>query len=743
MLAVAALARATASHAYAYGARRLGAPAAGAARAVSSRACAVSRDAAPGGNNADAGEALAARLRAVAAATPDRVAVVTPGGEEVTFGSLLAHAERVAGSLRAAAVASTRTDGDDPDGDDPDTHAGDDDVDVLRGARVAVSAVPGAEFVAAVHAAWLCGAIAVPIARGHSLDETAYVLKDAGVAVFALVPESREPDDPSPAPELRVSPAAASAGEETDDAGPSGFVAQSHVGTRPTQLAGAGEHAAALEAMEAAGTRAMVLVPPAPKKKKVSRPSRAVAETAKEKSLDVAVGTRDSDATRSEAIKAIGHVSPTDGALIIYTSGTTGSPKGVLHTHASLYAQCASLCEAWAWRPDDRVYHCLPLHHIHGIVNALLCAHFAGACVEFAPISPRGFAPRTTWSRLRDGADGSKPPVTVFMGVPTMYVMLLRALAGAAEARPREAAASAAAARALRLAVSGSAACPEPVMREWERLTGAETLLERYGMTETGMVLSNPLTPASARVPGTVGAPLPGVQTKLAPLEEEIASSSAPSARETRATSDETRANGEKPGGPGSFGSPGFDPKSGPGELLVRGPGVFARYWNRPEATSAAFAEDGFFRTGDAVEAADEKGDSWRVLGRVSADILKTGGFKVSALEVEAKLLEHPRVREVSVVGVPDDAYGEVGVAVAALESDGAERKTKENDEEKRKRADAEASALRAWARGRMAEYKVPRAFIFVEAIPRNAMGKVNKKSLRAELDLLRGGDYS
>ena len=309
MLAVAALARATASHAYAYGARRLGAPAAGAARAVSSRACAVSRDAAPGGNNADAGEALAARLRAVAAATPDRVAVVTPGGEEVTFGSLLAHAERVAGSLRAAAVASTRTDGDDPDGDDPDTHAGDHDVDVLRGARVAVSAVPGAEFVAAVHAAWMCGAIAVPIARSHSLDETAYVLKDAGVAVFALVPESREPDDPeSREPELRVSPAAASAGEETDDARPSGFVAQSHVGTCPTQLTGAGEHAAALEAMEAAGTRAMVLVPPAPKKEFVSRPSRAVAETAKEKCLDSSIRDsdfRDSDATRSEANKAI------------------------------------------------------------------------------------------------------------------------------------------------------------------------------------------------------------------------------------------------------------------------------------------------------------------------------------------------------------------------------------------------------------------------------------------------------
>jgi malonyl-CoA/methylmalonyl-CoA synthetase len=167
----------------------------------------------------------------------------------------------------------------------------------------------------------------------------------------------------------------------------------------------------------------------------------------------------------------------------------------------------------------------------------------------------------------------------------------------------------------------------------------------------------------------------------------------------------------------------------------VRGPGVFARYWNRPEATSAAFTEDGFFRTGDAVEAADGGvGERWRVLGRTSVDVLKTGGFKVSALEVEAKLLEHPRVREVSVVGVPDDAYGEVGVAVAALESDGTEARS----DEERKRADAEdASALRLWAREKMAEYKVPRAFVFVDAIPRNAMGKVNKKSLRAELDLL------
>ena len=691
MLAVAALARATASHAYAYGARRLGAPAARAARAVSSRACAVSREAdgAPGGNNEDAGEALAARLRAVAAATPDRVAVGTPGGEEVTFRSLLAHAERVAGSLRAAAVASRRTDDADDD-DEPDARSvgsPDVDVDVLRGARVAVSAAPGAEFVAAVHAAWLCGAIAVPIARGHSRDETAYVLRDADVAVFALVPTGAEAEPHRD-------------GENPDAAKENAFVSSD-------------ERAAALEAMESAGTRAMVLVPPAPT-------SSENLETRKRSATRAATKNNENwTFVEPGASKN----APTDGALIIYTSGTTGSPKGVLHTHASLYAQCASLCEAWAWHPDDRIYHCLPLHHIHGVVNALLCAHFAGACVEFAPVSPRGFAPRTTWSRLRDGADGSKPLVTVFMGVPTMYVMLLRALAGAAERRPREAAASAEAARRLRLAVSGSAACPVPVMREWERLTGAETLLERYGMTETGMALSNPLR--GARVPGTVGAPLPGVETRLAPLEGDF-----PETDARDSLSDDASAREKKR----------FDPVLGPGELLVRGPGVFARYWNRPEATAAAFTEDGFFRTGDVVEAADEGGASWRALGRASVDILKTGGFKVSALEVEAKLLEHPRVREVSVVGVPDDAYGEVGVAVAALESDVVENEREDDG----LGADAEvvdASALRAWARGRMAEYKVPRAFVFVDAIPRNAMGKVNKKSLRAELDLLSGGD--
>jgi acyl-CoA synthetase (AMP-forming)/AMP-acid ligase II len=242
---------------------------------------------------------------------------------------------------------------------------------------------------------------------------------------------------------------------------------------------------------------------------------------------------------------------PQDGALIIYTSGTTGSPKGVLHTHGSLYAQCLSLCEAWAWHPSDRILHCLPLHHIHGVVNAWLCAHFAGACVEFAPVSRNGFAPRTTWSRLRDGADGGKkPPITVFMGVPTMYVMLLRALARAHEARPREAAASAAAARRLRLAVSGSAACPVPVMREWEKLTGAETLLERYGMTEIGMALSNPLR--GARVPGTVGAPLPGVETRLAPLEPNESNSPIGDSRFQKLDDDAEIAGGFRPGrGPG------------------------------------------------------------------------------------------------------------------------------------------------------------------------------------------------
>ena len=206
-----------------------------------------------------------------------------------------------------------------------------------------------------------------------------------------------------------------------------------------------------------------------------------------------------------DAVRATSGCDEERGALIIYTSGTTGRPKGALHSHRSLKAQMYALVTAWEWAPTDRMLHCLPLHHIHGIVNGLFCALDIGACVEFL----KKFSPTTIWKRLVLGSNGSAKPITVYMGVPTMYVRLLQAY----EAMPEEEqAVSRAAAGALRLTVSGSAACPVPVMNQWEATTG-QKLLERYGMTEIGMALSNPYS--KERRPGTVGQPLPGVEVRM------------------------------------------------------------------------------------------------------------------------------------------------------------------------------------------------------------------------------------
>jgi len=211
-----------------------------------------------------------------------------------------------------------------------------------------------------------------------------------------------------------------------------------------------------------------------------------------------------------EAVAAASKLDEERGALIIYTSGTTGRPKGALHSHRSLKAQIYALVNAWEWASRDRMLHCLPLHHIHGIVNGLFCALDAGACLEFLP----KFSPTTIWRRMVAGHNGSATPITVYMGVPTMYVRLLQAYAAMPD---EEKAAAKAAAGALRLTVSGSAACPVPVMNEWEETTG-QRLLERYGMTEIGMALSNPYS--DERRPGTVGQPLPGVEVKMVQARE-------------------------------------------------------------------------------------------------------------------------------------------------------------------------------------------------------------------------------
>ncbi|MCS6861121.1 MAG: acyl-CoA synthetase [Abditibacteriales bacterium] len=342
-------------------------------------------------------------------------------------------------------------------------------------------------------------------------------------------------------------------------------------------------------------------------------------------------------------------------AMMLYTSGTTSQPKGVVITHRNIEAQVASLHAAWEWTPDDYLLHALPLHHIHGIVVALTGALWAGATCELLP----RFDAEQVWERIVKGN------VTLFMGVPTMYAKLIAAWEAAPPERQREMSAACA---KLRLMVSGSAALPVSVLEKWKHISG-HVLLERYGMTETGMVLANPLH--GPRLPGCVGTPLPGVEVRL--VDDD-----------------------------------GNEVESGtPGEVCVRGAGVFLEYWHRPDATAQAF-RDGWFCTGDV--AVWENG-AYRLLGRKSVDIIKTGGYKVSALEVEEVLREHPDIVECAVVGIPDAAWGErVGAALVL--------KTGRH---------LTLDSLRAWAKERLAAYKVPTRILILDTLPRNAMGKVIK----------------
>jgi malonyl-CoA/methylmalonyl-CoA synthetase len=354
------------------------------------------------------------------------------------------------------------------------------------------------------------------------------------------------------------------------------------------------------------------------------------------------------------------HLGSNRRAMIVYTSGTTGRPKGAVSTHQTIGAQIAALVEAWGWTPSDRLLLTLPLHHVHGIINGLGSALAVRATCEILP----AFDADKVWSRLASGE------ITVFTAVPTIYRRLIDSWEAAA---PDVRRARSEGVRSLRLMMSGSAALPISMLERWRDISG-HTLLERYGMTEIGMALSNPLH--GERRPGFVGTPLPGVEVRL--VDEQ---------------------GGEVPDGT-------------PGELDVRGPSVFGEYWNRPEETRAAFRDD-WFRTGDM--AIVEQG-SYRLLGRTSVDIIKTGGFKVSALEIEETLRTHPAIAECAVVGVADDEWGERVSAAVELQTESA----------------LTLDHLQQWAKERLAPYKVPRALVVVAALPRNAMGKVVKPDVAA-----------
>ena len=368
-----------------------------------------------------------------------------------------------------------------------------------------------------------------------------------------------------------------------------------------------------------------------------------------------------STATIAQEPTPLPRLDPERLAMIVYTSGTTGGPKGAATTHGNIQAQVEALVSAWGWTRDDRILLTLPLHHVHGIVNVLCCSLWSGATCRIHASFDAG----RVWRAF------SRAGLTLFMGVPTMYFRLIKAWQEASKAEQQE---WSRACRGFRLMVSGSAALPESVLEQWLEISG-HTLLERYGMTETGMILSNPLD--GDRVPGAVGAPLPGVEVRL------------------------VGDNGEEVSG------------SGEGEVQVRGPAVFREYWNRPEATTSAFSGS-WFRTGD-ISRFD--GKIYKLLGRASVDIVKTGGYKVSALEIEEVLRRHPRVEDCAVVGIADEEWGER--VVAAVVPTNAERAPSAED-------------LRAFTRERLAAYKSPREFRQVSSLPRNTLGKVTKNDVKA-----------
>lgn len=345
-------------------------------------------------------------------------------------------------------------------------------------------------------------------------------------------------------------------------------------------------------------------------------------------------------------------------AMILYTSGTTSLPKGVLTTHANIESQISTLVKAWKWSSDDYILEILPLHHVHGIINVLCCALWSGATVEFL----NQFSTKEVFKVFLKGK------LNVFMAVPTIYFKLISEWEKLTEEEQKE---LHTAMSNFRLMISGSAALPVSVMEKWKEISG-HYLLERYGMTEIGMAVSNPYN--GERRAGHIGQPLPGVLLRT--VDEE-----------------------GKPVNAGEL-----------GEIQIKGPSVFKEYWGKPEATAKSFTEDGWFKTGD-IAVLEE--NYYRILGRDSIDIIKSGGYKISALEIEEVLRKHTEIKDCGVVGIPDEEWGEL--VVAALVADN-EFDTKE---------------LNSWIRERMPSYKTPRKYIFIPDLPRNVMGKVTKNELK------------
>ena len=332
-------------------------------------------------------------------------------------------------------------------------------------------------------------------------------------------------------------------------------------------------------------------------------------------------------------------VAPADPALLVYTSGTTGAAKGALHTHASLLASAEAVRIAWRWSEADRLILALPLFHVHGLCVGLFGSLLAGGSILLQP--------EFQVDAVLDAAE--RQAATLFFGVPTMYARLAGAPRLGELAR-------------LRLCVSGSAPLA-PALFERIAAGGGQRVLERYGMSETLMNISNPV--GGERRPGSVGLPLPGVEVDLA----------------------------------------------ADGEILLRGPNLFAGYWKNERATAAAFTGSGWFRSGDLAERSAD--GYYTIVGR-SKELIITGGFNVHPREVEEVLLAHPAVAEVAVAGTPSEEWGEVVTAWVVP----------------RGSTPPDAGELMEFAAARLVAYKRPRAVHFVTRLPRNALGKVIRAAL-------------
>ena len=348
-------------------------------------------------------------------------------------------------------------------------------------------------------------------------------------------------------------------------------------------------------------------------------------------------------------------------SLMLYTSGTTGKSKGMMLSFRAVVAGIDALTTLWRFSEEDRLVLALPLFHVHGLGIGVHGALLKGCRTLLQP----RFEPARVVQAMRSWQG------TIFMGVPTMYTRLVRHL----DAHPDDASALASA----RLYTSGSAALGASLFEAFERHTG-HRILERYGMSETLLTISNPYEP-HLRKPGTIGHPIASCEARI--VREEGADDAEP------------------------------------GELQVRGQSLMSGYWRREAATEEAMTEDGWFCTGDAVRL-DEDGYMVHV-GRQSVDILKVGGYKISAREIEEVIARHvPEVLECAVFGVPDAEWGEL-IAVGIVLEEGAQDRIDDR-------------VVLERIEGALADYKRPRQIFFIEEIPRNALGKVQKHRLRQEL---------